>query len=240
MSIEGTNKDLPHAHSPYAGTGARESGTSAWDRTKRWSRDNPRLSRLVWIALGLAVLALLVWAIYPRPAVNNRFNQGAQPVGVATAVNAPIHVTLNALGTVTPLATATVRPQVGGLLTKLYFTEGQMVKAGDQLAQIDPRPYQAALDQAKGQLARDQANLANAKVDLTRYQALAAQNAISNQQLATQEALVRSDGGIVESDQANVETAEINLGYTRITSPVAGRVGLHQVDVGNIVSAGQT
>jgi membrane fusion protein, multidrug efflux system len=235
MSIEGTNKDLPHA-SPYVA--ADES--SAWGRVKRWSGDNPRLSRLVWILLGLAILALVIWAIYPKPAVNNRFNQGAQPVGVATAVNAPIRVTLNALGTVTPLATATVRPQVGGLLTKLYFTEGQMVKAGDPLAQIDPRPYQAALDQAKGQLARDQANLANAKVDVARYQALAAQNAISGQQVATQEALVRSDAGIVESDKANVETAAINLGYTRIVSPVEGRAGLRQMDVGNIVQSGQT
>jgi membrane fusion protein, multidrug efflux system len=234
MSIEGTNKDLPHA-SPYAA--ADES--SAWGRVKRWSGDNPRLSRLVWILLGLAILALVIWAIYPKPAVNNRFNQGAQPVGVATAANAPIRVTLNALGTVTPLATATVRPQVGGLLTKLYFTEGQMVKAGDPLAQIDPRPYQAALDQAKGQLARDQANLANARVDVARYQALAAQNAISGQQVATQEALVRSDAGIVESDKANVETAAINLGYTRIVSPVEGRAGLRQMDVGNIVQSGQ-
>jgi membrane fusion protein, multidrug efflux system len=238
MSIEGTDKDLPHARSPYAGQGAHED-SSTWGRVKRWSSDNPRLSRLVWIVLGLGVLALVIWAIYPKPAVNNRFNQGAQPVGVATAANAPIRVTLNALGTVTPLATATVRPQVGGLLTKLYFTEGQMVKAGDLLAQIDPRPYQAALDQAKGQLARDQANLTNAKVDLARYQALAAQNAISGQQVATQDALVRSDAGVVESDKANVEAAAINLGYTRIVSPVEGRAGLHQLDVGNIVQAGQ-
>ncbi|HEY4275960.1 MAG TPA: MdtA/MuxA family multidrug efflux RND transporter periplasmic adaptor subunit [Rhizomicrobium sp.] len=232
MSIEGTNKDLPG--------GAYAAGdTTVWQRTKRWSRNNPRLSRVVWIALGLGLLALLIWAIYPKPAVNNRFNQGAQPVGVATATEIPINISLNALGTVTPLATATVRPQVGGLLVKINFTEGQMVKAGDLLAQIDPRPYQAALDQAKGQLARDQANLANAKVDLTRYQALAAQNAISNQQLATQESLVRSNAGIVESDRANVETAAINLGYTNIVSPVTGRVGLRQVDIGNVLQAGQ-
>jgi membrane fusion protein, multidrug efflux system len=232
MSIEGTNKDI------HPGLGLSQSGW--WEDFKRWCNQHPRLARVLFIGLGLALLALLIWAIYPKPAVRRGFNNGPQPVGVATAQDAPINVTLNALGTVTPLATATVRPQVGGMLTKLYFTEGQLVKAGDLLAQIDPRPYQAALDQAKGQLARDQANLTNAKVDLQRYQSLAAQNAISNQQLDTQAALVRSDSGVVESDQANVETAEINLGYTRITAPVGGRVGLHQVDVGNIVSAGQT
>jgi multidrug efflux system membrane fusion protein len=233
MNIENTNKDI------HAGLGAR-ANAGWWTDFKRWCGRHPRLSRVVFIGLGLALLALLIWAIYPKPAVRNGFNNGPQPVGVATAKDAPINVTLNALGTVTPLATATVRPQVGGMLTKFYFTEGQLVKAGDMLAQIDPRPYQAALDQAKGQLARDQANLVNAKVDETRYVALAAQNAISNQILVTQQALVRSDAGVVESDQANVESAEINLGYTRITSPVDGRVGLRQVDVGNIVSAGQT
>ncbi len=214
----------------------------AWDGVKRWSSDNPRLSRVVWFALGLALLALLIWAIYPAKQANQRgrFNTGAQPVGVARAVSGDIDVTLNALGTVTPLATATVRPQVGGMLIKINFTEGQMVKAGDVLAQIDPRPYQAALDQVRGQLARDAATLANAKVDLARYQALQAQNAIAQQQVATQAALVRSDEGVVVSDQANVETARINLGYTNIVSPVAGRAGIHLVDIGNIVSAGQT
>jgi multidrug efflux system membrane fusion protein len=212
-----------------------------WAGVKSWSGRNPRLSRVVWFAVGLALLALLIWAIYPAKNQGRRglINQGAQPVGVAKVISGDINVTLNALGTVTPLSTATVRPQVGGMLIKLNFTEGQMVKAGDTLAQIDPRPYQAALDQARGQLARDAATLANAKVDLQRYQALLAQNAIAQQQVATQAATVRSTEGIVVSDQANVETARINLGYTNIVSPVAGRAGIHLVDIGNIVQAGQ-
>ena len=237
MNIEHTNKDIRTGL--HAGLGVR-AGSGWWTDFKHWCGRHPRLSRVVIIGLILAVVALVIWAIYPKPAVRNGFNNGPQPVGVAVAKDAPINVTLNALGTVTPLATATVRPQVGGMLTKIYFTEGQLVKAGDLLAQIDPRPYQAALDQSKGQLARDQANLTNAKLDLVRYQALAAQNATSAQVLATQQALVGADSGVVQSDQANVDSAEINLGYTRITSPVAGRVGLHLVDVGNIVSAGQT
>ena len=213
-----------------------------WGGIKRWSGDNPRLSRVVWFTVGLLLLALLIWAIYPakNSGRDGRIGQGAQPVGVARAVSGDINVTINALGTVTPLATATVRPQVGGMLVKINFTEGQMVKAGDVLAQIDPRPYQAALDQVRGQLARDAATLANAKVDLARYQALQAQNAIAAQQVSAQAALVKSTEGIVISDQANVQTARINLGYTNIVSPVAGRAGIHLVDIGNIVSAGQS
>ncbi len=228
MNIESPNTDI------HAGRGGW------WDNFKRWSGRHPRLSRVVFIGLGLALLAALIWAIYPQAPQRRGLNNGPQPVGAAIAQDAPISIRLNALGTVTPLATATVRPQVGGMLTKIYFTEGQMVKAGDLLAQIDPRPYQAALDQAKGQLARDQANLANARVDLGRYEALAAQNAISGQQLSAQAALVRSTAGVVQADQANVEAAAINLGYARITSPINGRVGLHLVDVGNLVSSGQT
>ena len=222
------------------------SGGGIWHGISTWSGDHPRISRVLWIALILVCIAGVIWWFYPKP--QQRFggfgggrggaNQ-AQPVGVAQAVNGPINITLNALGTVTPLATATVRPQVGGLLLKINFTEGQMVKAGDVIAQIDPRSFQATLDQVKGQLARDSANLANAKLDLARYQALAAQGASSAQQVATQQALVNADGGTVQSDMANVETAQINLGYTRIVSPVTGRAGLHLVDVGNIVSAGQ-
>ncbi len=214
----------------------------AWTGVKRWSGRNPRLSRVVWFTLGLALLALLIWAIYPAKNQGRgaMINQGAQPVGVARALSGDVNITLNALGTVTPLATATVRPQVGGMLIKINFTEGQMVKAGDVLAQIDPRPYQAALDQARGQLARNMATLTNARVDLERYKALQAQNAIAAQQVSSQEALVKSTEGIIISDQANVQTARINLGYTNIVSPVDGRAGIHLVDIGNIVSAGQS
>ncbi len=237
MSIEGTDKHVPPGRTPYAAAGTGDS--SAWDGVKRWSHNNPRLAWITWAVVLLGLVALVVWAIYPKPQTNNRFNQGAQPVGVAQAVNGPINITLNELGTVTPLATATATPQVGGLLMKLYFTEGQMVKAGDLLAQIDPRPYQAALDQAKGQLAKDQSALAGAQVDLTRYQGLMAANAIAKQTVDDQAATVGTDKGIVEADKANVETAEINLRYTSVVSPVTGRVGLHQVDVGNIVMANQ-
>ena len=231
MNIDRNAHDFRIARQGFAGR--------ALAGLRHWGGRHPRLARVVWFAVGLALLALLIWAIYPRPERNMRFNQGPQPVGVATAADSDIDVTLNALGTVTPMATATVRPQVGGLLIRLNFTEGQMVKAGDVLAQIDPRPYQAALSQARGQLARDSATLANAKVDLARYKALQAQNAISQQEVATQGATVQSYEGVVVADQAAVEAARINLGYTSVTSPITGRVGIHLIDVGNIVSAGQ-
>ena len=236
MNLDRSPGDFQRARPSASGPVGR-----AWSGVKSWSSRNPRLSRVVWFAVALALLALLIWAIYPAKQTGRRglINQGAQPVGVAKAISGDINVTLNALGTVTPLATATVRPQVGGMLIKLNFNEGQMVKAGQTLAQIDPRPYQASLDQARGQLARDAATLANAKVDLERYQTLLTQNAISQQQVATQASLVRSSEGVVVSDQANVETARINLGYTNIVSPVAGRAGIHLVDIGNIVQASQ-
>src|SRR5215813_2214067 len=176
--------NIDRSHGDFQRAGPVETGSAGlWGGAKSWSARNPRLSRVVWFAVGLGLLALLIWAIYPAKQNNRRglINQGAQPVGIAKAIDGDINVTLNALGTVTPLATATVRPQVGGMLVKLNFTEGQMVKAGDTLAQIDPRPYQAALDQARGQLAKDAATLANAKVDLERYKTLLAQNAISQQ-----------------------------------------------------------
>jgi multidrug efflux system membrane fusion protein len=200
--------------------------------------------RTVVIAAAILIVAILVWTIHPTNTAQRNRNafQGANqpvPVGVAQATQGPIDVTLNALGTVTPLATVVVKPQVSGPIVKIAFTEGQMVRPGEVLAEIDPKPYQAALDQAKGQLARDQAALANARVDLARYQTLIKENSIAQQQVDTQAALVRQDEAVVKTDQANVEAAQINLNYTSIKSPIAGRLGLRQVDLGNLVTAGQ-
>jgi membrane fusion protein, multidrug efflux system len=243
---EEAKRNLEEARRRLGGAGealrplARKAG-SAFGSFRGWcSRNLPGGERTLWVAVGLVLLILFVWAILPGTTNTGFVQGGPQPVGVATAARGDIHVTLDALGTVTPLATVTVRPQVSGQILKFDFQEGQMVKAGDVLAEIDPRSYQAALDQAKGQLARDSAALANARLDLTRDQALYQAKATSQQTLDTQAALVKQDEGIVLSDRANVEAAAINLGYTRIASPVEGRVGIRQVDVGNFVSAGQT
>jgi multidrug efflux system membrane fusion protein len=172
----------------------------------------------------------------------SRQGQGgaAGPIAVlATKVQAgDLSVSLNGLGTVTPLATVTVRPQLSGYLTAVNFTEGQMVQKGDFLAQIDPRPYQIALEQAQGQLARDQALLQNATLDLARYQKLTQQDSIARQQLDTQASLVQQYRGTILSDQAAVDTAKLDLDYCHITAPITGRVGLRQVDPGNYVQTG--
>ena len=167
---------------------------------------------------------------------------GGGPVAVAIAQvqSGDIEVRIPALGTITPLATVTVKPQVTGILTKIAFEEGQTVKAGQFLAEIDPRPYEAALKQAKGNLRRDHAQLADARLDLKRFEELIKEDSVAQQQLDTQRALVDQLGGTVESDEAAVKTAEINLQYTHIVSPVTGRVGLRQVDQGNYVTPGDT
>jgi membrane fusion protein, multidrug efflux system len=197
---------------------------------------------LKWI-LALLVLAGVVWWARqggtPQPTGGGR---AAAPMSIVpeTVGKGSIGVNLNALGTVTSLATVTVRTQISGYLMEVDFKEGQDVKKGDLLAQIDSRPYEATLAQVKGQLARDEALLKGAQVDLARYQGLAAQNAVPRQTLDTQVALVAQDQGTVEADRGMVKAAEVNLQYTRILSPLDGRVGLRQIDQGNYVTPGDT
>jgi membrane fusion protein, multidrug efflux system len=202
-----------------------------------------------WVALLVAVIVLLLMialAIFikhrqPAPAAggSGRGGQnGPVAVSVATAVLGDIQLRIPALGTVTPLATVTVRTQISGIMQKILFTEGQTVHQGDALAQIDPRPYEAALQQMEGNLKRDQALLADARLDLKRYEGLVKEDSIAVQQLDTQKALVDQDIGTVESDEGQVNTARVNLLYTHIVAPVTGRVGLRQVDQGNYVTPG--
>ena len=171
-----------------------------------------------------------------RPGQQGQSN--AVAVSVATVTSGDITVRIPALGTITPLATVTVKTQISGQLQKIFFTEGQLVKAGDPIALIDPRPYEAALAQQEGNLRRDQALLAEARLDLKRYEELITQDSVAQQQVDSQRALVDQDVGIVAADEANIKTAKINLIYCHISSPVTGRVGLRQVDQGNYVTPG--
>lgn len=161
-------------------------------------------------------------------------------MGEFTARKADIPVMVEALGTVMPMVTATVRPQVSGVLKQVLFTEGQMVKQGQVLAVIDPQPFQIALTQATGARIRDEAQLENAKLTLERYRTLLSQDSIARQDVDTQASLVKQLEGTVTIDRANEATARLNLGYSRIVAPVAGRVGLRVVDTGNYISAGDT
>jgi membrane fusion protein, multidrug efflux system len=163
-----------------------------------------------------------------------------QAVAVAKVVSGEMPVTLNALGTVTPLATVTVRTQIAGTLVAVAFREGQMVNKGDFLAQVDPRPYQIQLQNAQGTLARDQALLQQARNDLARYQVLIRQDSIAQQQVDDQVSLVQQYQGTVRTDQAAIDTARLDLVYAHITAPVTGRIGLRQVDPGNYVQTSDT
>ena len=208
------------------------------------------------ILLLLLAVALIAGGAYyyfsdrgePGPAEQNGagFGNGAkgerriQPVAASEVKVKDVPIWINAIGTMVPKNLVTVRSRTDGELLKLHFTEGQLVKAGQLLAELDPRAAQAQLMQANGQLARDSALLRNAQIDLERYRTLLDKDSIARQQVDTQEALLRQYQGTVEVDRGLVAAAKLQLDYTRITAPVAGRIGLRQVDPGNIVKASDT
>jgi multidrug efflux system membrane fusion protein len=214
------------------------------------------LRRTVIILLVLAALAGLIWFVVslshsaksgpggPGSAPGTTFGgarrRPSTTVGVATATTSDVPITLDGLGTVTPAATVTVTPQVSGVITQILFKEGQLVKKGQAIAVIDPRPLQMALLQAQGNQTRDEAQLDNARITLKRDQTLLTQDSIARQDVDTQEALVKQLEGTVITDKAAVGTAKLNLGFSRVVSPVAGRIGLRAADLGNFIQAGST
>jgi membrane fusion protein, multidrug efflux system len=206
---------------------------------RRKSKVRGRLLGVLFVLL----LAVAIWFFVLRPHQGQQaspfgrhaFMNSLMPVGVAVAEKGDMPITLEELGTVTPLATITIKTQINGLLTQIAFKEGQLVKKGDFLAQIDPRMYEAQLEQYQGQLVRDQGLLDDAKLDLARYRKLASQDSIALQQVDTQQATVKQDEGNLQVDQAQIETAKIDLIYCHIESPVDGIVGIRQVDQGNYV-----
>jgi membrane fusion protein, multidrug efflux system len=231
-----TPNDAPAPHAATAPAAEPDPARPRGRRRWRWA---------ILAAIGAAAAAGgWYWyakapAAEPPSAGKGRADQAARPLPVvaAAARKGSIDVYLNALGTVTPRNTVVVRARVDGELMRVLFKEGQIVKAGEPLAEIDPRPFQVQLTQAQGQMAKDQALLKNAQLDLERYRTLLAQDSIAKQQVDTQEALVRQYEGTVQSDQGAIDNAKLQLTYSRVTAPIAGRVGLRQVDAGNVVHA---
>ena len=212
-------------------------------------KTKPSRRRWLWlwlaILLVLAVGAYFVWSAIASARAASAAKAAAKgpppiPVVATTSRKGDIGVYYSGLGAVTPLATVTVKTRVDGQLMSVRYREGDTIHKDDLLAEIDDGPYQAALTQAEGQLIRDQAALENARIDLVRYQQLVPQKAIPEQQLATQQATVHQDEGIVKLDQGQIQSAQVNLAYCKITAPVTGRVGLRLVDPGNIVQAADT
>jgi membrane fusion protein, multidrug efflux system len=194
------------------------------------------------IVLIILVVLLVLWLIFSGVLKPKKKAGPPPPTPVAEGQvkTGSIDVYLDELGTVTPVYTVTIASRVAGELTEVRYKEGQLVKKNELLAVVDPRPYLAVLEQSQGQLSRDQAALKNARIDLVRYQNSFKEHAIPQQQLATQEALVDQDEGTVKLDQGNLAAAQVNVDYTRIVSPIDGRVGLRLVDPGNIVPANGT
>lgn len=196
----------------------------------------------LWFLILIIAIAVGAYWLYQRNASKESFSPmmrgaGKIPVHTAVAEETFFDRYLEALGTVTAAQTVVVQSRVDGQLMKLHFTEGQEVKAGQLLAEIDPRPFQVQLTQAQGQMARDKALLENAKTDLARYRVLLKQDSVSQQQVDTQEALVAQYEGVLIYDQGQIDNAKLNLDYTRITAPISGRTGMRRVDIGNMVRA---
>jgi multidrug efflux system membrane fusion protein len=208
----------------------------------------PQRRRVLWISLTILAALAIAFIVYrsvtftsqPQPRRGRFQDGGNQPVGVATIGRGDVRLTLRALGAVTPLATVTVTTQISGYLMSVGFKEGQLVHKGQVLAQIDPRPYEVALEQDKAQLARDEATLKQAQMDLARYETLSQQQSIARQTYEDQVWTVKQDQGTVDYDKAQIKAQELNLTYCRIVAPTDGRVGLRQVDPGNYVQAGST
>jgi len=205
------------------------------DAIRRWAHSHRRLA--VGCVMGLAFLGILLRRLAGGAPSDTPPPVRPVPVAVEPARTGDIAMHLDGIGTVTPRATVTIRSRVDGELVAVHFVEGQHVVRGELLAEIDPRPFEVQLAQAEGQLARDEALLANAKVDLARYRALAKDDAVPRQQRDTQEALVRQYDAALAVDRGQIDAAKLNLAYSRVTAPVEGRIGLRLVDPGNIVHA---
>ena len=242
-SIDAVDVPKPQksAHSATGSLSERRSHSSRW-----------------WIWLIVAAIAVSAWWYYRGRAAQPNSASGAAgaaasgggrsgpsanltiPVVVATARKGDLPVYFNGLGTVTAFNTVTVRSRVDGQIVKINFTEGQYVKEGDSLIEIDPRPFQVQLEQAQGQLAKDQAQLKDAQIDYERYQLLYKEGVVPKQQVDTQQALVGQSAGSIQADQAQIDNARLQIVYSHITAPISGRVGLRLVDIGNIVHAADT
>jgi len=209
--------------------------------SKTSSRSTPLHRRLsFWVIMFLIVVAVGIYRSKHAPTSAKGKGSQLAPVVVALVKSQDVPIYLDALGSVTPTYSVTVRTQINGTLMRVLYREGQIVKAGDLLAEIDSRPYLAQLTQFEGQLARDQAQLANAKIDLKRYQTLWKQDSVSQQTLATQAALVKQLEGTVKLDEGQLQATKVNLIYCKITSPIDGRIGLRLVDPGNYVQTTDT